>query len=68
MREKMRFGEFVEGLGARLGAEIEDAGDAAAFEIDGETAAAWKRLAAEPSAAPGSAASGDLAPGGFMPV
>ena len=32
----MTFGEFVEGLGAKLGVEIEDAGGAVAFEIDGE--------------------------------
>jgi hypothetical protein len=33
----MTFGELVEGLGAKLGVEIEDAGGAVAFEIDGET-------------------------------
>ena len=33
----MTFGELVEGLGAKLGVEIEDAGGAAALEIDGET-------------------------------
>ena len=33
----MTFRELVEGLGARLGMEIEDAGGASALEIDGET-------------------------------
>ena len=33
----MTFGDLVEGLGAKLGVEIEDAGGAVAFEIDGET-------------------------------
>ena len=33
----MTFGELVEGLGAKLGVEIEDAGGAVAFVIDGET-------------------------------
>ena len=33
----MTFGELVEGLGAKLGVEIEDVGGAAALEIDGET-------------------------------
>ena len=33
----MTFGELVEGLGAKLGVEIEDAGGAFALEIDGET-------------------------------
>ena len=33
----MTFGELVDGLGAKLGVEIEDAGGAVAFEIDGET-------------------------------
>ena len=32
----MTFGELVEGLGAKLGVEIEDAGGAVALEIDGE--------------------------------
>ena len=33
----MTFGELVDGLGAKLGVEIEDAGGAVALEIDGET-------------------------------
>lgn len=33
----MTFGELVEGLGAKLGVEIEDAGGGTALEIDGET-------------------------------
>ena len=33
----MTFGELVEGLGAKLGVEIEDAGGAVALQIDGET-------------------------------
>ena len=32
----MTFGELVNGLGAKLGVEVEDAGGAVAFEIDGE--------------------------------
>ena len=33
----MTFGELIDVLGKRLGVEIEDAGGAAALEIDGET-------------------------------
>ena len=33
----MTFGELVEGLGEKLGVEIEDAGGAVALQIDGET-------------------------------
>ena len=33
----MTFGELVEGLGTKLGVEIEDAGGAVALQIDGET-------------------------------
>ena len=33
----MTFGELVEGLGTKLGVEIEDAGVAVALQIDGET-------------------------------
>ena len=32
----MTFGELIEGLGKKLGVEIEDAGGAAALEIDGQ--------------------------------
>ena len=33
----MTFGELVDSLGAKLGIDIEDAGGAVAFQIDGET-------------------------------
>ena len=32
----MTFGEFIDKLGAKLGVEIEDAGGAFAFQVDGE--------------------------------
>lgn len=49
-RSGVTFGELIEVLGERLGTEIEDAGGAAAVEVDGEVvilagiAAAWRRI------------------------